>query len=234
MRLSETSSTVTGSVPPSSVKMRVMPTLRPTSPMVITSSFGLIPACAGTPASIGRHFSRASVLLHLDLDVDARGQIELHQRVYRLVGGIDDVHQPQMRADLELVARSLVDVRRAQQVEALLARRQRHGAAHDGAGALRRIDDLERRLVDQAVVEGFKADSDALALHVRISSAYSMIFATTPAPTVLPPSRMAKRRPCSIAIGVISVTTIFTLSPGITISVPLGSSTDPVTSVVRK
>ena len=45
---------------------------------------------------------------------------------------------------------------------------------------------------------------------------------------------MAKRRPCSIAIGVISVTTIFTLSPGITISVPLGSSTAPVTSVVRK
>ena len=34
--------------------------------------------------------------------------------------------------------------------------------------------------------------------------------------------------------GVISVTTIFTLSPGITISVPLGSSTAPVTSVVRK
>src|SRR3954465_10399403 len=43
----------------------------------------------------------------------------------------------------------------------------------------------------------------------------------------------AKRSPCSMAIGVISVTTIFTLSPGITISVPLGSSTAPVTSVVR-
>src|SRR3977135_2529742 len=63
---------------------------------------------------------------------------------------------------------------------------------------------------------------------------YSMIFATTPPPTVLPPSRMAKRRPCSIAIGVISVTTIFTLSPGITISVPLGNSAAPVTSVVLK
>jgi len=30
-----------------------------------------------------------------------------------------------------------------------------------------------------------------------------------------------KRRPCSIATGVIKVTTIFTLSPGITISVAL-------------
>src|SRR5689334_25395779 len=134
-----------------------------------------------------------------------------------------------MRADLELVARSLVDMRRAQQVEALLAGRERHRAAHDGARALGRVHDLQRRLVDQPIVEGLEADSDSLALHL-----YSRIFATTPAPTVLPPSRMAKRSPCSIAIGVISVTTIFTLSPGITISVPLGSSTAPVTSVVRK
>jgi len=38
MRLSDTSSTVTGSVLPSSVKMRVMPTLRPTNPMLISPS----------------------------------------------------------------------------------------------------------------------------------------------------------------------------------------------------
>ena len=30
---------------------------------------------------------------------------------------------------------------------------------------------------------------------------YSMIVATLPEPTVLPPSRIAKRRPCSIATG---------------------------------
>ena len=63
---------------------------------------------------------------------------------------------------------------------------------------------------------------------------HSVIAATIPAPTVRPPSRMAKRRPCSIAIGAISSTSNFRLSPGITISVPLGSSTVPVTSVVRK
>ncbi len=61
-----------------------------------------------------------------------------------------------------------------------------------------------------------------------------MILATTPAPTVRPPSRMAKRRPSSIAIGTISSTSIVMLSPGITISVPSGSFTVPVTSVVRK
>ena len=61
-----------------------------------------------------------------------------------------------------------------------------------------------------------------------------MMLATTPAPTVRPPSRMAKRSFSSIAIGTISVTSIAMLSPGITISVPAGNVTTPVTSVVRK
>ena len=67
-----------------------------------------------------------------------------------------------------------------------------------------------------------------------IRAYYWMIFATTPAPTVRPPSRIAKRRPSSIAIGAISVTTILMLSPGMTISTPSGNSTAPVMSVVRK
>ena len=61
-----------------------------------------------------------------------------------------------------------------------------------------------------------------------------MISVTVPAPTVRPPSRIAKRSPSSIAIGAISSTVRLTLSPGITISVPSGSCATPVTSVVRK
>ncbi len=57
---------------------------------------------------------------------------------------------------------------------------------------------------------------------------------TRPAPTVRPPSRIANRKPSSIAIGEINSTFISVLSPGITISVPLGNDTAPVTSVVRK
>ena len=57
---------------------------------------------------------------------------------------------------------------------------------------------------------------------------------TTPAPTVLPPSRIANLKPSSIAIGVISLISIWILSPGITISVPAGRSITPVTSVVLK
>ena len=64
--------------------------------------------------------------------------------------------------------------------------------------------------------------------------AYLVIALTTPAPTVRPPSRIVKRCPTSIAIGAISLMPSATLSPGITISVPSGSSTVPVTSVVRK
>jgi hypothetical protein len=63
---------------------------------------------------------------------------------------------------------------------------------------------------------------------------YFRMFVTRPAPTVRPPSRIAKRRFSSIAMGWMSATVIEVLSPGITISVPSGSVTTPVTSVVRK
>jgi hypothetical protein len=62
---------------------------------------------------------------------------------------------------------------------------------------------------------------------------YSMILVMTPAPTVRPPSRMAKRLPASNATGTINSTFRFTLSPGITISTPSGNCTLPVTSMVR-
>src|SRR6266542_3743423 len=52
---------------------------------------------------------------------------------------------------------------------------------------------------------------------------YSTISATTPAPTVRPPSRIANRSSFSIATGVISSIDIWMLSPGITISTPSGS-----------
>ena len=41
--------------------------------------------------------------LALDLDVDAGRQVELHQRVQRLLGGLEDVEQPLVGADLELL-----------------------------------------------------------------------------------------------------------------------------------
>ena len=69
---------------------------------------------------------------------------------------------------------------------------------------------------------------------VFIECDYSMISVTTPDPTVLPPSLIAKRSPSSIAIGVISLMDIVMLSPGMHISVPSGRVRSPVTSVVLK
>ena len=65
-------------------------------------------------------------------------------------------------------------------------------------------------------------------------AAHLRILVTRPAPTVRPPSRIAKRRPSSMAMGAIISTVISTLSPGITISTPSGRCAVPVTSVVRK
>ena len=63
---------------------------------------------------------------------------------------------------------------------------------------------------------------------------YSRISVICPAPTVLPPSRIAKRSPMFNATGWIRVTVMVMLSPGITISTPAGSSISPVTSSVRR
>ena len=79
---------------------------------------------------------RRGDLLQLDLNVDTSGQIQLHQRVNGFVRRVDDVHQTLVRTDFQLIATCLVDVRRTQNVEALHAGWQRHGALDNCAGAL--------------------------------------------------------------------------------------------------
>jgi hypothetical protein len=101
----------------------------------------------------------------------------------------------------------------------------------------RRFLILGRRIVPVFALRALERDD--VARHIKNSlklsaNSYFMISVTVPAPTVRPPSRIAKRKPLSMATGVISSTVRFTLSPGITISVPSGNSATPVTSVVRK
>src|SRR5436305_12423962 len=66
----------------------------------------------------------------LDLDVHTGRQLELHQGVHRLAGGLEDVEEPLVGADLELLPRLLVDVRRAVHRVARDVRGERDGA-HD-------------------------------------------------------------------------------------------------------
>src|SRR6188768_213682 len=168
----------------------------------------------------------------LDLDVDAGRKVQLHQSVQGLGGGLENVDQALVRAHLELLARLLVDVRSAKDGVLADRGRQRNRSGDASAGAARGLHDVRRRLVEQLVIESLEANTNLCCVgHLVVF--HSMILVTTPAPTVLPPSRMAKRICSSRATVVMSSTSTVMLSPGITILMPSGSMTEPVTSVVR-
>src|SRR5688572_23231414 len=147
MRYGVASIRVTGTDLPSSVKKRLMPALRPTMPNEYF--FAVMVVASG----------------QLDLDVNARREFELHQRVHGLVVGVDDVEHALVRAGLVLVARVLVDVRRNENGVALDLGRQRDRAAHLRAGTLRCLDDLAGRTVDQTMIERLEPNPDLLVRH---------------------------------------------------------------------
>src|SRR3954454_3680397 len=125
-------STVTGTCSPASANTRLIPTF-----------------CATTPVRIVLSFKA----LELDLDIDAGGEVELHQRVHRLRGRIDDIEQSLVRSHFKLFAALLVDVRRAVHREFFDPGRQRDRTAHLRARALCRRHDLARGRVENAVIE---------------------------------------------------------------------------------
>src|SRR5208283_1361347 len=152
-----------------------------------------------------------------------------HQRIHSIRGRIINIDKSFMRSYLELFSRLLVNVGRPQDGIFADLGRQGDRSGNPGACPLRSNNNFFYRLVKQPVVIRFQFYSYFLIHHN-----YSNISVTTPAPTVLPPSRMANRSSFSIAMGAIISTDIVTLSPGITISIPSGSVATPVTSVVLK
>src|SRR5689334_19467383 len=96
----------------------------------------------------------------LDLDVDAGGQVELHERVERLLRRLDDVEQALVRPDLELLAALLVDVRTAEHRVAADLGRERDRARDARPGALRRLHDVACGLVEELVIKRLEADAD--------------------------------------------------------------------------
>src|SRR5579859_5893443 len=202
MKHGPASTSVDAVTTPFSSKMRVMPSFRPSKAWIICSK--------------------------LYFDIDTRGHVESHQRVHGLGGWLQHVDQSLVGAHLELLPRVLVDERAADHREALDPGGQRDGAGDHRPRALRGLNDLLCRLIQDLVIEGLQSDPDALLRH-----RYLRILVTAPAPTVRPPSRIANRKPSSMATGVISSISICTLSPGMTISIPSGILIVPVTSVVR-
>lgn len=71
----------------------------------LADSVGKRLAIAIPPAMAPRASAQA------DLYVYARGKIEFHQGVYRLLGRLNDIHQPLVGPDLVLIPRILVHVR---------------------------------------------------------------------------------------------------------------------------
>src|ERR1700712_3559458 len=133
----------------------VMPSLVPSSPLRLRSKVLMTPL-----------ISWAS---ELDLDVDAGGKVESHQRVDGLRRGVDDVDEALVRAHLEVLAGVLVLVRRADDAVDVLLRRQRHRASHLRARPGHRVHDLPRRGVDHLVVIGLEPDADLLSRHQTTS-----------------------------------------------------------------
>src|SRR3990170_5185719 len=135
---------VTGTAEPSSVKTRVIPSLRPMSPFVIA-------------------------LPDLDLDVDAGGKIELGQRVHRLGPGIVDIEQPLVGAELELLPALLVDVRAPQHGPPFHLYRKRDRPRDLRPGLLDRANDVRGGLIEDHVVEGLQPDSNSASHDVSSS-----------------------------------------------------------------
>src|ERR1700690_2761332 len=133
--------------------------------------------------------------LELDLDVHAGREVELHQRVHGLRGGIDDVEHALVRADFELLARLLVDVRRAVDGETLDERGQGDGSPDGGAGTLGRVDDLAGGMIQHAMVKGLEPDADVLTIHIaRVFPSGSRARVPQPMSTTRWPARDGCKR----------------------------------------
>src|SRR5207253_4879862 len=90
------------------------------------------------------------------------------QGIERLLGGLEDVEEPLVGADLELLARLLVHVWRTKNRELVDARRQGNRSDNLRAGALRGLDDLAGRLIEQLVVVRLQPDPDLLGRHSNL------------------------------------------------------------------
>src|SRR6185312_11225486 len=104
----------------------------------------------------------------LDLNIDASGEIKLHERVHGLVVRVDDVEYTLVRTGLVLVACILVDVRRRQSGVTLDLGREGNRAEYRGTRALSRLDDLAGGAVDQSMIVCLQPNANLLVRHNRV------------------------------------------------------------------
>src|SRR4051812_23171160 len=105
----------------------------------------------------------AAIALEADLDVDARRQrVQALQRVDGFRRRLEDVDQPLVGADLEVLAGVLVLERRADHAVDVFLGRQRHRTGDGGAGALGGLDDLFGSPIYGVVVIRLQSDPNFL------------------------------------------------------------------------
>ena len=96
----------------------------------------------------------------LDLDINACRQTQLVKRFDGFRRRLHDIDQPLERANLELLAGLLVDVRARQDGIAFNPRRQGNWSVDDGTRPLGRIHDLHRTLIQDRVIVCFHPDAN--------------------------------------------------------------------------
>src|SRR6266849_4465604 len=144
--------TVAGCTSPLSSKSCVIPTFLPKIPVTFAIAFAL--------------FAES-----FDLNIHARRQVELHQRIHRLLRRLQNIEQTLVGADLELLTRFLVHVRRTQHAVLVFHRGQRNRARDLSASASSRVHNLTRGLVQDAVVVRFQPDANSFfSNHVSLSN----------------------------------------------------------------
>src|SRR3989304_9014332 len=106
--------------------------------------------------TLGDEFSRQQPrsILELNLDVHAGRQVEPHQSVHGSRARLLYVDQPSVSADLKLLLRVLVDVRRADDAEFANVSRQWYRARDRRSCPLRSLHDLARRPLNYTIIQG--------------------------------------------------------------------------------
>src|SRR5262245_35112095 len=124
----------------------------------------------------------AIAALEPDLDVDARGQrIQPLQRVDGFGRWLEDVDQPLVGPDLEVLAGVLVLERRANHAVDAFLGRQGDRSLDPGSRALSGLDDLASSPIYGVVVIRLQSDSDLLRRYRRhCSKLFSFLYSRGP------------------------------------------------------
>src|SRR6476646_3402903 len=142
--------TVAGCTSPLSSKSCVIPTFLPRIPVTFAISM-VLRELYQLKLTAERRRLLVFLAKSLDLDVHTRRQIELHQSIYSLLRRLENIEQTLVGANLKLLTRFLVHVRRTQHAVLVLHRRQWNRARDLRPSAPRRVDNLACGLVQDAV-----------------------------------------------------------------------------------